>query len=313
MRCIKLKKIEADEKKSECANNYQKNKMQAWCKILCLTWLGLLMSACNHLFYHPLEEILATPDQFEIDFQSQMIPSEAGVELGSWWMKPSPEIPRRERLVVQMHGNAENMSTHFRYVAWLVREGYDVLSFDYRGYGQSTQQPPTQLGLIADACHVMQWIAQQAQLQKMPVFIIGQSLGGAVAVTSAAQCASPQVKALVLDSTFSSYRDIARDKLGGFFLTWPLQYPLSWLISDAVRPDEAIEKVQVPLLFVHNPADPVVPYSLGRVLFDKAHEPKRFIDVTIQGHTRAFATPESPYRQELLKFFDETLERDARR
>ncbi len=265
--------------------------------------VAFFMSACNHLFYYPSREMYTDPKQVGIDYEALTIPSEDPIELSAWWLKPAPQ-KRRGQLVVQLHGNAENMSSHFLFVAWLIGEGYDVLTFDYRGYGLSTPANPSQEGLVTDTCHLFTWLQTQSAFADLPTFVIGQSLGGAVAVSSLARCPYPRLRGLVIDSSFGSYRGLARTKLSGFWLTWPLQYPLSFLVSDAeASPNDLIKNLSgTPLLFFHSPQDPVVPYQAGRELFTAAGEPKTWVAIGAKGHTGALSAG-SPYRAELLRFF----------
>jgi alpha-beta hydrolase superfamily lysophospholipase len=266
-----------------------------------------MTSACNHLFYYPSQATVLTPSKLQIDYKEIKIPSADEVTLAAWWLMP-PEAQRLGRLVVHLHGNAENMTTHFLYVAWLVSEGYDVVTWDYRGYGQSSPKSPTQAGLIRDTCAVLRWIEGQKPLQKLPMFVVAQSLGGAVAAASLPKCPPPQLKGVVFDSTFSSYRQIARAKLADIWLTWPLQYPLSYLVSDEEDLTEEIAKIRVPVLFFHSLRDPVVPYKLGQELFAAAADPKEFVSLKETGHTRALA--EEASQEKLVEFFDATLQKN---
>jgi fermentation-respiration switch protein FrsA (DUF1100 family) len=258
------------------------------------------MGACNGLFYYPLQQDLYDPKTFNFHYSNERIPSEDGITLAAWWFK-SIAKDSYKKLIIHFHGNAENMTSHFLFTAWLTQEGFDVLTFDYRGYGRSTQLPPTREGLVEDGCAVFRWVQQHPSLKNYEVHVIGQSIGGAVAIASLAHCPN-QVQGLVIDSSFSSYRKIARQKLGGVFLTWPLQYPLSFLVTDDWSPIDSIDKLRMKMLFFHNVNDPVVPYNLGKELYDKAVAPKVWVDVEIDGHTRALGDPESPYRLRVVEF-----------
>jgi uncharacterized protein len=267
-----------------------------------LPWLvSPLLGACNSVFYHPLPQDLYDPKSLGFRYSDERIPSEQGIILAAFWFK-SLTRESHKKLIVHFHGNAENMTSHFMFTAWLTQEGFDVLTFDYRGYGRSSPVPPTREGLVEDGCAVFRWVQQHPELKDYELHVIGQSIGGAVAVSSIAHCAADQVKGLVLDSTFSSYRRIARQTLGGFFLTWPLQYPLSFLVTDDWSPIDSIHQLKMKMLFFHNVHDPVVPYKLGKELFDKAVAPKTWVDVEWDGHTSALGDPDSPYRVQLVKF-----------
>jgi fermentation-respiration switch protein FrsA (DUF1100 family) len=111
------------------------------------------------------------------------------------------------------------------------------------------------------------------------------------------------VKALILDSTFASYRVIAREKLGKLWLTWPFQYPLSFLVSDSLAAERfARRRKPIPLLMFHGEGDPVVPPAHGRRLFDAAAGPKEFVAVAGTGHTEAFGDRRPEHKARILAF-----------
>src|SRR5690606_2248170 len=99
--------------------------------------------------------------------------------------------------------------------------------------GRSTGKPDIAPALM-DVETGYHWLTQYPHTQHIPLFILGQSLGGALTITFAAQQMpdlKKQVAGIVVDSSFASYRGIAREKLGQFWLTWAFQYPLSWLVQ----------------------------------------------------------------------------------
>jgi alpha-beta hydrolase superfamily lysophospholipase len=289
--------------------DHRRPKYKIYVSALALIAL-VLWTGCNHLFYYPSHTVALTPSKLQIAHKEFTIPSSDHVTLSGWWMMP-PKDRRIGRVVLQLHGNAENMTTHFLYVAWLVSEGYDVVTWDYRGYGQSSLERPSQLGLIDDTCAVLGWISREKSFKNLPLFVVAQSLGGAVATGSIPKCPAPQLKGLVIDSTFSSYRRIARAKLGQFWPTWPLQYPLALLVSDDVDLIDNVKKIRVPVLFFHSTHDPVVPYDLGYELFSSAPQPKEFVALHEPGHTRALT--EKSGRDKVLQFFNAALETSVQR
>lgn len=274
-----------------------------------LALIFLLSSACNHFFYYPQSKLFTSPARFDLRYESFMIPGEPGIDLAAWWIKAQkknqPEVKAGEKsrgVILQLHGNAENMTSHFLFVAWLAKEGYEVVTFDYRSYGISSPAFPTQEGLVEDACSVLKWIAAHPKLGQLPLFVVGQSLGGAVAIPALVRCPPRELKGLVIDSSFASYRKTARATLRAHSLTWPFQWPLSLLVSDRESPAEAIGQIKVPVLYFHSPKDPVVPYEQGQELFAATEAQKRFIDVNEEGHVMAFAVEDGRYRRELLAF-----------
>ncbi len=264
------------------------------------------LMGCNHLFYHPSALTFTNPEEQGIAYTKHRIASTDVSELSAWWLHPDIASSKKT-LIIQLHGNAENMSSHFLFLSWLVPEGFDLLAFDYRGYGSSSAIAPTQKGLIEDTLSVLKWAQAQEALASYDIFVVAQSLGGAVLFPALTRLEEKhRIKGVVIDSSFGSYRGVVRHKLAQMWLTWPLQYPLSYLVSDFELPQEAAQSLQIPALFFHSPRDPVVPYASGRELFEGLKsEQKTFVDVDIPGHTTAFPHEESRFRKVLLDFLSQ--------
>jgi hypothetical protein len=114
------------------------------------------------------------------------------------------------------------------------------------------------------------------------------------------------IRALVVESAFSGYRRITREKLGDFWLTWPFQYPLSWTVSDEYNPSEAVARISpIPLLVIHGDRDPIVPVHHGQRLFELAREPKQLWIVPGGGHIQAFQW--QSYRDRFVAWLTEVL------
>lgn len=261
------------------------------------------LSGCTSVFLQPDRALHLSPDKVGVKWEEAHFDSDDGVALTGLWF-PSTRRPAKA-VVIQFHGNGENMTSHFLTAYWLALEGYDVLAFDYRGYGASAGEKSIP-GAVRDGAAALAFA--RAKAPGLPLVVLGQSLGGALAVAALARDGGEGLRALVLDSTFSSYRRVAREKMSHLWLTWPLRWPLSFLVSDRYAPDRAIAKRRpVPLLMLHAKDDPVVPYAEGRRLYDLAPGPKQFWDVPGDGHTEAFGARGAEFRPRLLTFLDEAL------
>ncbi|MDY6840281.1 MAG: alpha/beta hydrolase, partial [Pseudomonadota bacterium] len=112
----------------------------------------------------------------------------------------------------------------------------------------------------------------------------------------------PGLDGVILDSTFSGFRGIAREKLGEFWLTWPLQIPLSWTIPDDYEGVDHIPGISpVPVMVIHSVRDGIIPFHHGERLYEAAKQPKKFLQ-TDTPHGATFVIP--GYRQEMLRFMD---------
>ncbi len=274
---------------------------------------ALIMTlGCNHLFYQPSKEILDSPDKHGINYQEFSIPTKDGEHLSAWWLKSKRNTSYGT--FIQFHGNAENMSTHFHSLAWVTDAGFDLVVFDYRGYGTSSGSP-TRSSLVDDGRLILDWVVEKAKTPD--IILVGQSLGGAVAVPVLSISPAKRVRLLVLDSTFDSYRAITREKLSEAILTWPFQYPLSFLVSDDFSPRDYISKISNPILFIHSKKDPVVSFQRGYSLFRNSSTSLDFWEFQTPSHTAGLHIPELEYREKLIELVcslatnkDETRGRD---
>lgn len=251
--------------------------------LLSLAALGL--AACTSTFFQPDHALVQTPAQHGIDYRELHLRAEDGTNLTAWYL---PARGPARATVLFLHGNAENISTHVAAVAWMPAEGFNVLALDYRGYGAS-EGSPSLAGVQLDIDAAMRWLLTQPDVDAKRIILFGQSLGGALAIHYAARGAyRVNLRALVADSAFSDYRAIVKEKLAGFFLTWPLQW-LPWLtVDNDYSPAASIGQLSpLPLLLIHGERDTVVPVEHARRLFAMAREPKELWLVPQAGHIQA--------------------------
>jgi hypothetical protein len=278
-------------------------------KIICslLIIFFVCSSGCTFLFYYPKKQLLDNPAAQKFSPEDIGFRASDGVNLHGWFFSGGPNA---KGTVLVLHGNAENLSTHVNSVLWLVKEGFNVFIFDYRGYGESEGRPDIK-GVHLDAEAALKTLLSLPQMDNGKIIVLGQSLGGAIAVyTTANSPYKDRIAALVLDSTFSSYRLVAREKLSQFYITWLFQYPLSFLVSDSYSPIRWIKKVSpVPLLIIHGAQDPVVPIHHGEMLYDEALQPKKFWMSWVPGHVTSFANER--VRGELVQYLTVELEKNS--
>ena len=274
----------------------------AWGLILLLIFCGgSYMVGCNRLFYYPTSREYRAPSDLDIPVEEVRFRSEDGTELHGWLLKPG-EDRAAVGTVVHFHGNARNLTAHVGLVDRLAGRGFNVFLFDYRGYGKSGGRPKRS-GVIADSRAALAYIRGREDIDGDRLLVLGQSLGGACALAALGEGSTEGVRAVAIDSSFLSYRNVANSVLGGTFLT----KPLVWLtVSSDHDPEDSIAELEgVPLLFIHGDADGVVRISNGRELFEAAPEPKRFLQVPGARHLHAI---EGETKEQLVKFFAEALE-----
>ncbi len=264
---------------------------------------GILFSSCTHLFYHPSKENFPLPPQMQpIPYKDIFFKSQDGVRLhGRLFLTQK----LAKGTLVQFHGNAENLTSHFISLSWLIQHGYNLFTFDYRGYGQS-ESSPSPRGIRRDALAALQQAKQihQSHAPQGKFIIIGQSLGGAVALRAIEDFPGDKhIDLVVLDSSFSSYQKIAFKKLTSHWLTWPLS-PLAYiLISDKTSAN--LQNFRQPLLVIHSENDPVVPFECGKSIYRQANSlQKTFWRGKEKGHIMGFYSQQRQKR--FLKFLSST-------
>lgn len=265
-----------------------------------------LLAGCTNLFLQPDRGLHLRPEKVGAVWEEAKFSSADGTALTGLWFAARPGPAKG--VLAHFHGNAENMTSHFLFVHWLALEGWDVLVFDYRGYGASGGTKSL-AGAVEDGAAAL--ALARARAAGRPLVVLGQSLGGALAVASLARDGGAGVSALVLDSSFDSYRLVARSKLAQPWLTRPLRWPLSFLFSERFAPVRlAAARPPMPLLMMHAPGDPVVPYERGRALYDAASGPKEFWDIPGGGHTDALGRFGAEYRPRLARWLNALTSRE---
>jgi fermentation-respiration switch protein FrsA (DUF1100 family) len=267
---------------------------------LCLCVLALLLAGCESWLFYPEPELSLTPSVAGLEFNDVFLTSADGTRLHAWWLPVKAGVAVRGT-VLHLHGNGGNISGHLGGSWWLPAQGYQVLLLDYRGYGRS-QGEASLSGAYQDIDASFAWLAQAPQVRGQPLIVLGQSLGGAMVVHYLAEYPAQRarLKALVLDGVPASYADMAQYSLSNFWLTWPLQVPLSWLMPES---DSAIyampQLVGLPILLYQSIDDEVVPLSNGVRLYQAARPP-RVLQPTRGGHVQTFAEP--LWREVMLRF-----------
>ncbi|MDH0304913.1 MULTISPECIES: alpha/beta hydrolase [unclassified Pseudomonas] len=263
----------------------------------------LLLGGCSSLLFYPEPGQPFTPEKARLQYQNLTLTAADGTRLHGWWI-PVPQGVEVKGTVLHLHGNGGNLAWHLGGSYWLPKEGYQVLMIDYRGYGLS-QGKPTLPEVYGDIGAALDWLDRAPPVQGKPLVLLGQSLGGAMAIHYLAQHPEQRRRfsALVFDGVPASYRAVGRYALSTSWMTWPLQVPLSWLVPDGDSAINSIERLEnPPKLFFHSIDDNLVPLDNGLRLYRHA-PPPRVLQLTRGDHVQTFADP--TWRQVMLRFLDD--------
>lgn len=236
--------------------------------------------------YLPSRRISYTPADSGLEYEEVEFVAEDACVLHGWWIPVEDAIGT----ILHCHGNAGNIGDRVVLAADLTRLQCNVFLFDYRGYGMSRGWP-TEQGTYADARAAFEVVrARLGDSETPPVIVHGQSLGGAVAIHLALE---KPVRGLIVEGTFTSIRDMARWLYPGL----PLHHCLRFKYDAASK----IARVRVPKLIAHSRADEVVPFEMGRRLYDLAPAPKEFF--ALQGSHSEAGWATTPAYWEVLQRF----------
>jgi len=246
---------------------------------------GFLFVFQSHYVYYPEHIISADPSDIGLEFESVSFETEDRVKLSGWF------IPSEGASGVNLfcHGNAGNISHRLESIQIFHRLGLNVFIFDYRGYGRSEGRP-SEIGTYRDVEAVWQYLVEERQVSPNRIVVFGRSLGGTVAAWLAHRHTPG---ALILESTFTSVPDIGA-KLYPYL---PVRL-LSRYKYDTAR---YLDGVNCPVLIVHSREDEIMPFSHGQRLFERATEPKEFLEIS-GSHNEGFIMSGKHYEEGLNAF-----------
>jgi uncharacterized protein len=222
-----------------------------------------------------------------IDYRSAL--TDQAVRLHALWAPaPSPNAP----VLMYLHGARWNVNGSAFRIQRMQALGFSVLAVDYRGFGKTSQETPSEGMAYEDAHAAWQWLAREHADKAR--FIFGHSLGGAVAIELATQVSDE--RGTIVEGTFTSIPDVFKTMRWGWL-------PVSGLITQRFESIDKVARIGSPLLVVHGANDALVAPALGRKLYEAAAEPKRFVLVEGGSHHNTNAVGQQAYRVALRDLF----------
>jgi uncharacterized protein len=264
---------------------------------LFLALCGFLWIALRSLeprsMYFPDKTVFATPKAYGLGYEDVDLMAQDGTKIHGWFI-PSLKSKGPHPTLLFCHGNAGNISHRLDKVDLFYESGFDVLLFDYRGYGQSKGKP-SENGTYQDAEAAYRYLIETRKLAPRKIVLYGESLGCAVAVETALK---QSAGALILESPFTS--TIAMGKL---VFPW---LPVKWLVKFHYDNLAKIPHLKMPILILHSPYDEIVPFSMGKILFASAPEPKTFAELR-GGHNDGYEVSGPLYLTPIREFIKKNI------
>jgi len=222
-----------------------------------------------------------------IDFSSR----ESGEPVrlhGLWLPQPRADAP----LLLYLHGARWDVRGSAFRMRRMHELGFAVLGIDYRGFGQSTDVLPSEDMAYEDARAAWDWLEKQHPGPAR--YIFGHSLGSAIAVQLASQV--DDESGVLVEGSFSSLPDVVSSFKWGWL-------PVGPLITQRFDAAARVDKLGSPLLVVHGGQDSLILPELGRKLYERAREPKRFVLVEGGSHHNTNSIGQAQYRDALRELF----------
>jgi len=207
---------------------------------------------------------------------------------GLWLPQPHADAP----LLLYLHGARWDVRSSAHRMRRMHELGFAVLGVDYRGFGQSTDTLPSETLAYEDARAAWDWLAQRNA--GVPRYVFGHSLGGAIAVQLASQV--DDEAGVLVEGAFTSVPDVVSSFKWGWL-------PLGPLITQRFDAGARVDQLGSPLLVVHGSDDRLIQPALGRALYERAREPKRFVLVEGGSHHNTNAVGQAQYREALVELF----------
>jgi fermentation-respiration switch protein FrsA (DUF1100 family) len=241
----------------------------------------------NRFAFFPDQKDLIPPAQLPAGVEEVFIQSSDGERLQCYWLPDSTS----KRVLIYFHGNAGNIGHRLPDLQTLQAMGLNVLGLGYRGYGGSSGRP-SEAGIYADGRAALDHVIHRQGFSEKDIILLGRSIGSTVAVETAKD---RPLAAVILVSPMTSGRAVGR--AAGFG-------PMAALAGNAFDNESKIHRIRSPLLIVHGTNDDVIPFSMGRQLFETAPEPKHFAPVDRAGHNDLSLMPASVYGKAVRRLID---------
>jgi uncharacterized protein len=249
--------------------------------LACLT----LFCTQDRLVFRPSRELDSTPDDVGLPYTDLHLTTSDGVRIHAWVV----ERCAADGWILYCHGNSANLSSRVELTRFVHDAGYNLLIFDYRGYGRS-EGAPSEDGLYMDAWCAWQHLRNDREVPAERILVVGDSLGGAVAAALAEREAPA---GLILAATFTSMLDLAQE-------LYPY-FPIQWICRHRFETRKRVEKIDCPKLILHSPDDEVIASHHGWQLFEASKSPREWC--VLEGEHATHLGQQPPLsRQAILDF-----------
>ena len=283
----------------------------------------LLWRLQNRLMFVPSRVLDTNPGDLQLQYKDVWLPVSAGDKkvkvdrvkadranaeglkrIHGWWIDspPSASFGGTAKVLLFLHGNAENISGNLDHASKFQKFGFSVLIVDYRGYGISDGSFsdggfPTEKSVYQDVETAWNYLVEERGISPEQIVIYGHSLGGAIAIELASH--HPEADSLIIEGTFTCMRDMADYQYSYLGI-----FPIDLLLKNHFASMNKVGSLKMPVLFIHGQDDDVVPYWMSEALFEVASEPKQLLLVPGADHNNVASLSGEEYWQAVRRLVE---------
>ena len=239
--------------------------------VIYLILLTLIYVNQRKLLYLPSENNYLD-DQIDFNFRGVFIDVEKNLKLKAWLIENDF---KNKKTLVFFHGNAGNLSNRTYKLNQLSKLDLNIIILAWRSFSGNEGEPSEQ-NLYNDAKKTIDWLNSRGVKNKN-IILYGESLGTGIAVELGQ---TNQFGGIILESPFTSMTNAARN-----IYPW---LPVKYLLKDKYDSEKKIKNLQIPILIMHGKKDNIVPFKMGKKLYDLANNPKFFYFTENDDHMMTF-------------------------
>ncbi len=251
----------------------------------------------GHYIFFPEPQIKTTPSLYHVPYQNVYIPVRKPTgeieKIHGWWI---PSDKKGAKTLLYLHGNSANVSKEAERASLFHQLGISILLIDYRGFGQSSGDFPSEAQVYEDVEAAWQYLIQKQKVRPAEIFVYGHSLGGAIAIELALH--HPETPGLIIESAFTKARDLAVENW------WTHYIPLDLLFNQRFDSMSKVKSLRMPILFIHGTADAMIPYPMSQQLFATASSQKKLQLIPQGDHDHSFKIGGARYLETVRNFLE---------
>lgn len=243
------------------------------------------LNQSNHVYF-PTKYIISSPEDIGLNYEDIYLQASDGTKINGWYIPSSGSYT-----LLVFHGNGGNISDRIGLIKIFNKVGLSVFIIDYRGYGKS-EGKPSEDGTYLDANAAWNYLIKKKGISPKEIIIYGRSLGGPIAAKSAKE-GNPA--ALVLDSTFTSIKDIGAELYPYLPVKKFFKYEYNTLAF--------LKDVRCPVMVIHSKGDDYIPFIHGQKTYNNIVSEKKLV-IIAGSHNDGIATSKDIYLEEIASFLN---------